>query len=159
VSILLRSDRYDTSNNSIDKPTNSREGTKRYLSPEVLNDTLNTQHFDSFKRADVYALGLVLWELAARTVFFGIACKPYNSPYHEFVASDPSIEEMRQVVVVQERRPTLCNRWQTDPLMRRFSELMRECWYQNPAARLPVLKVKKSIAALEVLLKEQYKPN
>ena len=36
------------------------------MAPEVLDDTLNILHFDSFKRADIYSLGLVLWEITRR---------------------------------------------------------------------------------------------
>lgn len=38
----------------------------RYMAPEVLDDTINMKHFESFKRADIYALGLVFWEIARR---------------------------------------------------------------------------------------------
>lgn len=41
-------------------------GTKRYMAPEVLTETLNADVFESFKCVDVYAFGLVLWELARR---------------------------------------------------------------------------------------------
>ena len=41
-------------------------GTKRYMAPEVLDETINMNHFESFKRADVYSFGLVLWEIARR---------------------------------------------------------------------------------------------
>ena len=51
----------------VDIAPNSRVGTKRYMAPEVLDDSINQKHFESFKRADVYALGLVLWELTRRT--------------------------------------------------------------------------------------------
>ena len=44
----------------------NRVGTKRYMSPELLDGSINMKHFESFKRADVYALGLVLWEIARR---------------------------------------------------------------------------------------------
>lgn len=46
-------------------------GTKRYMAPEVLNETVDTSQFDSFRRIDVYALGLVLWEIARRCVSQG----------------------------------------------------------------------------------------
>lgn len=36
------------------------------LLSQVLDDSINMNHFDSFKRADVYAMGLVFWELARR---------------------------------------------------------------------------------------------
>ena len=38
----------------------------RYLAPEVLDDSMNVSNFESFKAADVYALGLVFWEICQR---------------------------------------------------------------------------------------------
>jgi serine/threonine protein kinase len=40
-------------------------GTRRYMAPEVLEGAINFQR-DSFLRIDMYAMGLVLWELTAR---------------------------------------------------------------------------------------------
>lgn len=54
----------------IDKK-NNRVGTKRYMAPEVLDETMDTTWFDAYKRVDVYAFGLVLWELCRRTVTNG----------------------------------------------------------------------------------------
>lgn len=36
------------------------------MAPEILDDTMNTNIFESFKRADMYSLGLVYWEIARR---------------------------------------------------------------------------------------------
>ena len=36
------------------------------MAPEVLDDSINMKHFESFKRADIYAMGLVFWEVARR---------------------------------------------------------------------------------------------
>lgn len=36
------------------------------MAPEVLDETINMRHFDSFKCADIYALGLVYWEITRR---------------------------------------------------------------------------------------------
>lgn len=58
--------RYDSANNSVDIPPNTRVGTKRYLAPEVLDETISIHHFDSFKRADIYSFGLCIWEIARR---------------------------------------------------------------------------------------------
>ena len=58
--------KHDTQKDVVDIPANNRVGTKRFMAPEVLDDTINTKHFESFKRADVYSLGLVLWEVARR---------------------------------------------------------------------------------------------
>ena len=53
--------------NEVDIFPNTRQGTKRYMAPEVLDETLNKHNFDSFKQADMYSFALVLWEIARRT--------------------------------------------------------------------------------------------
>lgn len=57
---------------------------------------MNMNHFDSFKRADVYAFGLILWEIARRCNFGGVYDE-YQLPYYDVVPPDPTIEEMRKV--------------------------------------------------------------
>ena len=54
-----------------------------YIIIKVLDDTINSNHFDSFKRADVYALGLVLWEIARRCNVGGESS--FNPPFHCYV--------------------------------------------------------------------------
>lgn len=55
---------------------NSKVGTKRYMAPEVLNEMLDVNVFESFRQADIYAFGLVMWEVARRCVINGgyLAC-------------------------------------------------------------------------------------
>lgn len=52
--------------NEVDLPPNLRVGTKRYMPPEVLEETLNRSYFQSFIMADMYSFGLILWEMARR---------------------------------------------------------------------------------------------
>lgn len=40
-------------------------GTRRYMAPEVLEGAINFQR-DAFLRIDMYACGLVLWEMLSR---------------------------------------------------------------------------------------------
>ena len=47
----------------VNMPANPRVGTKRYMAPEILDETLDTKNFESFKRVDMYAFALVLWEI------------------------------------------------------------------------------------------------
>ena len=58
--------RYNRATDTIEELPSKRVGTRRYLSPEVLNESLNAKNFDSFKRADMYSFGLVMWEIARR---------------------------------------------------------------------------------------------
>ena len=57
-------------------------GTKRYLAPELLDETLDKNRFDCWKMADVYSLGLVFWELGRRCNVGGIY-EEYQLPYFE----------------------------------------------------------------------------
>lgn len=79
---------------------------------QVLEEMINMNHFDSFKRADVYALGLILWEIARRCNVGGIH-EEYQLPFYDLVPSDPTIEEMRKVVCTDRQRPSIPNRWQS----------------------------------------------
>ncbi|XP_055949398.1 TGF-beta receptor type-1-like isoform X2 [Argiope bruennichi] len=141
--------RYDSSTCTVDIAPNPRVGTVRYLAPEVLDNTINLNQFDSFKRVDIYAYGLVLWEIARRCNVDGIY-EEYQLPYYDMVPSDPSVEEMRKVICDAKLRPPCPNRWQSQESLRVMSKIMKECWYQNAAARLTALRIKKTLAALGV---------
>ena len=88
-----------------------RVGTRRYMAPEILNSTINTACFQSFKAADVYCLGLVMWEVARRTLPANekpVFQQPANEkagvedrelPYYDVVPADPSHQDMLQVIL------------------------------------------------------------
>ncbi|XP_045875650.1 activin receptor type-1C isoform X2 [Meles meles] len=139
--------KHDSVLNTIDIPQNPKAGTKRYMAPEMLDDTMNVNIFESFKRADIYSLGLVYWEIARRCSVGGIV-EEYQLPYYDMVPSDPSIEEMRKVVCDQKFRPSIPNQWQSCEALRVMGRIMRECWYANGAARLTALRIKKTISQL-----------
>lgn len=78
----------------------------------MLDSRINTMCFESLRRADMYALGLIIWEVCRRTVSNGIV-EEYQIPYYD-VPSDPSFEEMKKVVCDLKIRPTISNRWSSD---------------------------------------------
>ncbi|XP_050418351.2 activin receptor type-1 [Patella vulgata] len=133
--------------NKLDFGHNNKVGTKRYMAPELLEETLNPHFFDSFKCVDVYAFGLVLWEISRRCVTGGFA-EEYHIPYWDMVPSDPSYEDMKKVIVTDHQRPSIPNRWASDEILMHMAKLMKECWAQNPKARLPMLRVKKTLGSL-----------
>ncbi|ELU04731.1 hypothetical protein CAPTEDRAFT_111904 [Capitella teleta] len=139
--------RYLSESNDIDVAPNTRQGTKRYMAPEVLEESINKHHFDAYKEADIYSFGLVLWEVVRMVSFNGIVDE-HQVPYFDCVAPDPSFDEMRKVVCIERQRPEIPNRWISDECLRSISKLMAECWNHNAAARLTSLRVKKSLAKL-----------
>uniref|UniRef100_A0A8C9WAW5 Activin receptor type-1 n=1 Tax=Scleropages formosus TaxID=113540 RepID=A0A8C9WAW5_SCLFO len=134
--------------NELDVGNNPKVGTKRYMAPEVLDDTIQMDCFESYKRVDIWAFGLVLWEIARRTVSNGIV-EDYKPPFHDLVPNDPSFEDMRKVVCVDQQRPNIPNRWFSDPTLTAVAKLMKECWYQNPSARLTTLRIKKTLTKID----------
>ncbi|KAI1237416.1 hypothetical protein IHE44_0014684 [Lamprotornis superbus] len=159
---------HSQSTNQLDVGNNPRVGTKRYMAPEVLDESIQADCFDSYKRVDIWAFGLVLWEVARRMVSNGIV-EDYKPPFYDLVPNDPSFEDMRKVVCVDQQRPNIPNRWFSDPYqcglsrlpscfvltsgdvetLTSLAKLMKECWYQNPSARLTALRIKKTLTKID----------
>ncbi|XP_072556399.1 activin receptor type-1-like [Paramormyrops kingsleyae] len=133
--------------NELDVGNNPKVGTKRYMAPEILDDSIQTDCFESYKRVDIWAFGLVLWEIARRTVSNGIV-EDYKPPFYDVVPSDPSFEDMKKLVCIDQQRPNVPNRWCSDPTLMAISKLMKECWYRNPSARLTALRIKKTLTKI-----------
>lgn len=73
---------------------------------------------EGFRRADIYSLGLVFWEVCRRCISNGVGLE-YAAPYSEWLVSgnqEPTIEEMKKLVVADQRRPPIPNRWHSDPV-------------------------------------------
>ncbi|XP_008422472.1 bone morphogenetic protein receptor, type IBb [Poecilia reticulata] len=139
--------KFNSDTNEVDIPPNLRVGTKRYMPPEVLDETLNTSTFQSFIMADMYSFGLILWEVARRCTSGGVV-EEHQLPYHDLVPTDPSYEDMREVVCIKKQRPSMANHWSSDECLRQMGKLMSECWAHNPACRLTALRVKKTLAKM-----------
>lgn len=139
---------HSQSHDYLDVGNNPRVGTKRYMAPEVLDETIRTDIFESYKQTDIWALGLVFWEITRRTVVNGIA-EEYRPPFFDLVPLDPSFEEMRKVACVDQQRPSLHNRLHSHSILTAIVKIMKECWYQSPQARLTALRVKKTLSKLD----------
>lgn len=140
---------HSQTTNKIDMGNTARVGTKRYMAPEVLDESINMECFESLRKADIYAIGLMFWEICRRTLSNGIA-EDYKVPYYDCVTSDPSFEEMRKVVCGDNYRPSIPNRWVSDTLLSGMAKLMRECWHANSNVRLPALRIKKTLLKLAI---------
>ena len=57
---------YEQATGEIKNPPRTTVGTRRYLAPEVLTESISAKNFESFKRSDIYSFGLVMWEIGRR---------------------------------------------------------------------------------------------
>ncbi|XP_075407775.1 activin receptor type-1-like isoform X1 [Tenrec ecaudatus] len=138
---------HSQSSDYLDIGNNPRVGTKRYMAPEVLDEQIRTDCFESYKWTDIWAFGLVLWEITRRVIVNGIV-EDYKPPFYDAVPNDPSFEDMKKVVCVDQQTPVIPNRLAADPVLSSLAQMMRECWYPNPSARLTALRIKKTLQKL-----------
>ncbi|KAM5180944.1 activin receptor type-1-like [Mantella aurantiaca] len=138
----------------LDIGNNPRVGTKRYMAPEVLDETIRTDSFESYKQTDVWAYGLVVWEICRRTIINGMV-EDYKPPFYDVVPHDPSFEDMKKVVCIDQQRPNIPNTWCLDKVLSGLTKIMRECWYPSPSARLTALRIKKTLNNLKNSLEQR----
>jgi len=124
-----------------------RKGTIRYMSPEVLNETMPVEYFDAYKASDVYGFALVMWEIINATVIDG-QCEDYKLPYHNLVPLNPSFDDMKAIVVVNNYRPVVNASWWTHKVVSPYVSTMMECWSFKPESRLSMLRVRKNLHSL-----------
>ncbi|XP_053205807.1 activin receptor type-2A-like [Panonychus citri] len=112
-------------------------GTRRYMAPEVLEGAVNFT-LDSLTRIDMYACGLVLWEILSR-------CKGEDGtlipgklmlPFEEEVGGNPSLEDMQEAVCQAKKRPEIKAIWRNYRGLNEICETIEECWDQDAEARI-----------------------
>lgn len=135
-------------------------GTLRYMAPEVLEGAVNLRDCESsLKQIDVYALGLVLWELATRCCDFYIdnaTAVPYAMPFEAEIGQHPSFEQMLQVMVSRNKaRPLFPPLWRDCPAVRLVKETIEDCWDQDAEARLTALCVEERLSDLTQLCQRE----
>ncbi|XP_055715978.1 activin receptor type-2B isoform X2 [Phlebotomus papatasi] len=115
--------------------THGQVGTRRYMAPEVLEGAINFTR-DAFLRIDVYACGLVLWELVSRCSAHGGPVPEYTLPFESELGPHPNLDEMQDNVVMKKLRPRINNQWRTHPGLSAMCDTMEECWDHDAEARL-----------------------
>ncbi|KFP89565.1 Activin receptor type-2A, partial [Phaethon lepturus] len=130
--------------------THGQVGTRRYMAPEVLEGAINFQR-DAFLRIDMYAMGLVLWELASRCTASDGPVDEYMLPFEEEIGQHPSLEDMQEVVVHKKKRPVLRECWQKHSGMAMLCETIEECWDHDAEARLSAGCVEERIIQMQKL--------
>ncbi|XP_059179118.1 uncharacterized protein LOC131958235 isoform X2 [Physella acuta] len=130
-------------------------GTLRYMAPEVFDGAVNLRDCEaSLKQIDVYALGLVMWEVASRCVdlYQGAPVPEYQLPYQAEKGPHPTFEDMQILVVKYKTRPKLPEVWKdSNPAVRCLKETIEDCWDSDAEARLTALCVQERVSDISSL--------
>uniref|UniRef100_A0A5S6QJI7 receptor protein serine/threonine kinase n=1 Tax=Trichuris muris TaxID=70415 RepID=A0A5S6QJI7_TRIMR len=136
-------------------PSLAEVGTVRYMAPELLEGAADLRDPETtLKQLDVYALGLVLWEIVSRCedvyALNGTTVPTYELPYGKDVSANPSLEEMQRVVCRNKKRPSFpaaMYRPKGGPLYT-LRELIEDCWDQDSDARITALCAQERLTEL-----------
>lgn len=82
------------------------------MAPEVLEGAISFNR-DAFLRIDMYACGLVLWELMTRCTDVGAPVDEYQLPYEEEIGGHPTLDDLQDIVVMKKIRPSIKEHWLT----------------------------------------------
>lgn len=102
------------------------------MAPEVLEGAVNLRDCESaLKQIDVYALGLVLWEMGTRcTDMQNAEPQPYSPPFGKEAGDNPSLEQMQTLVSRRKARPLWPPSWKDTAAARLLCETAEDCWDQ-----------------------------
>ncbi|XP_055976083.1 anti-Muellerian hormone type-2 receptor [Sorex fumeus] len=127
-------------------------GTQRYMAPELLDKTLDLQDWGTaLRRADVYSLALLLWEVLSRCQDLRPdgAPPPFQLAYEAELGSSPTTCELWTFVVEERRRPSIPPTWPScTTVPGGLRDLLEDGWDADPEARLTAECVRLRLAAL-----------
>ncbi|XP_063370919.1 uncharacterized protein LOC134659221 [Cydia amplana] len=130
-------------------------GTLRYLAPEALDGALDLDGAGwALCAVDVYALGLVLWEMLWRcSGAHPGPTPPHAVPYH---AMRPHRASMQTLVSRNKARPPLPKGPVPEArALKIASDTCDECWDHDAEARLTAVCVEERMAELKAMLQTQ----
>ena len=83
------------------------------MAPELLDDRLNRELFETFRQLDMYSYALLLWEI--------IWCCPIDGrrhghqlPFDGIIPSDACLADWRHLVSTLHIRPPVLEEWKND---------------------------------------------
>nr|CAB3266925.1 Tgfbr-IIb [Phallusia mammillata] len=111
-------------------------GTSRYMAPELLERLVNLTDIEMFKRMDVYAAALVLWELANRCEYGEGTASPYMPPFGNLITDRPTKAQMLRLVCREKQKPEIPEKWKSHKGLLFFIDILEEGWDYEPESRI-----------------------
>eukprot|EP00062_Callorhinchus_milii_P027019 gi/632989825/ref/XP_007883854.1/ PREDICTED: bone morphogenetic protein receptor type-2-like [Callorhinchus milii] len=129
------------------------------MAPELLDGSVNLQDCEStLKRADVYALALLLWEIftACDDLLQGDSVPAFQAAFEAEIGTNPSFEVMVDLVSKGRQRPRLPLSWRE--FNKYVVETVEDCWDQDAEARLSAQRAETRINDLVAMCEHEAAP-
>ncbi|KAL7675990.1 hypothetical protein ACOME3_002249 [Neoechinorhynchus agilis] len=112
-------------------------GTMRYLAPELISMKADLMDFSTYPPADIYSLGLCMWEVVNRTrLIQDEPDREYMPAYGDVLGDSPSIAEVRFIVCEKMVRPYLDESIAAlSEISKMIFDFVRQCWLVDPTKR------------------------
>ncbi|XP_029451074.1 anti-Muellerian hormone type-2 receptor isoform X2 [Rhinatrema bivittatum] len=115
-------------------------GTLRYMSPEMQDGSMNLRSWEwALRQADVYSLGLLLWETFSRcnSLYPDSVVPDFQLAFEAELGSEPTFSMLRELVFEKRRRPKFPEPWkQKSQIYSLLKETLESCWDHDPDGRL-----------------------
>lgn len=131
------------------EPSNAlgQVGTRRYMAPEVLEGAISFSK-EFLLRIDMYACGLVFWELVSRCSAQDGPVPDYRLPFEEEIGTNPTLEDVQEVVCQKKQRPEIKETWRRQKGLNKICDTIKELWDEEAEARLTAASVEGRISGL-----------
>lgn len=118
------------------KDSHNQVGTRRYMSPEVLELATEQSAF-AYKQIDVYATSLILWELISRCKLNEtMTVADYRMPYQRELDEQASASNFLYFISKERKRPKFLSVYAKDAICGCLCTTVTEMWDQEPEARI-----------------------
>ncbi|XP_044025574.1 bone morphogenetic protein receptor type-2-like isoform X2 [Siniperca chuatsi] len=126
-------------------------GTLRYMSPEILEGSVNLSSTRCLMQGDIYALGLLLWEIWMRCsdLFEGSIVPQHQLPYESELGANVTLESLILCVYHMNKRPSIPKHWKLLTQGSALQELLTNCWDCDEDARLTAQCVVDRLVSLQ----------
>lgn len=140
-------------NHKLESDTLNQVGTSRYFSPELLDGAINFSG-DSLLKVDIWACALVFWECLSRCNKLQSlnTVKEYKLPFEIEFGSMPSINELRNFISLQQRRPVIEPHWRSNRFLAAFCQTIEDCWCNDAECRLTASCISERLKSFKKLV-------
>uniref|UniRef100_A0A3Q3WFQ5 receptor protein serine/threonine kinase n=1 Tax=Mola mola TaxID=94237 RepID=A0A3Q3WFQ5_MOLML len=126
-------------------------GTRRYMSPEILEGSVNLTNPGYLLEGDIYAMALLLWEISMRCsdFFEGSVVPQHLLPYESELGANVTKESLILHVCHMDNRPSIPQHWEQLSQGSALREILTDCWDCDPDARLTAQCVADRLVSLQ----------